>query len=261
MKKQYIPNKSLNPVLQARKLEKLQKELDLHGRNIDALSKVHDEHITILSNFARHDIKNSIQSMDSILSTNTSEELTDELLDSLRLNLKNIRETINNFTELVPHSSKSTFEIEQLITAVELLNRSSFHEENIKVIKELPDISFTFHLPFQSVVQMVNNVIINAMKALKTKTFGDKIIKLSVKLEGGMFFLNIFDNADKISRSNPDEIFEYGVSTTGGSGIGLYHAKYLCGLYKGEINLIQLEDNPDGFTKYFSIELPILKKQ
>lgn len=257
-KKKYVPKKHLNPIIQSKKIEKLGEDIELHRKNIDTISKSYDHHITMLSNFARHDIKNSVQSMDSILSTNTKEELTDEHIKSLNLNIKIIRETVENFTKLVPYSEKSNFKIEQLITAIELLNREIFYERNIVFKKELPEISFSFDLPFQSVVQMVNNLILNSVKAFESCEIEQKIIKMVVELKDDMFYLNIFDNASKIEPENPDVIFEYGFSTTGGSGIGLYHARYLCSLYKGDVKLICLEEK-DNFTKCFSINLPTIE--
>ncbi|MGF1636482.1 MAG: hypothetical protein ACFCUU_05370 [Cyclobacteriaceae bacterium] len=77
-KKKFIPQKRLNPEILKKKLDKLESEIALHRKNIDAISKSHDNHITMLSNFAKHDIKNSVQSMDSIISSNSADELTEE---------------------------------------------------------------------------------------------------------------------------------------------------------------------------------------
>lgn len=257
-KKNFIPQKRPNQVVLQKQIEKLDEKIQQHKKTLDAVSKSHDYHITMLSNFARHDIKNSVQSLDSILSTNSKEELTEDHLDSLKLNIKIIRETIENFTKLVPYGEKDHFEIGQLIVAVELLNREIFYEKKIEFLKEIPDMTFTFNLPFQSVLQMVNNIILNAVKAFEECNIKNKTIKFEVEIENEIFYLNIYDNANKIKQNNLDKIFEYGFSTTGGSGIGLFHAKYLCNLYKGDIKLVTL-DEKNSFTKYFSINLPTFK--
>lgn len=103
-KKKYIPKARHNPEIQARKIENNRIELLNIHKAVEALSISHDIHISYLGNFARHDIKNSIQSMDSVLSTTNSEEITDENILSLKTNLKVIRETIDNFSKLVPYS-------------------------------------------------------------------------------------------------------------------------------------------------------------
>lgn len=257
--KKYIPKKGNNPAILSKRVKELSEELSRHGKNIDAISKSHDIHITMLSNFARHDIKNSIQSIDSVISTNSAEEIKDEHLNSIKLNLKIMRETIDNFSKLVPHSDENKFSYHNLITAVELLNRNNFYENKITLIKENKlNQDIYFNLPFQSVIQMINNIIINATKAL-SKNETERKIKFSVSLKEKFINLNIFDNGEKVEKKIEHKIFEYGVSNTGGSGIGLHHAKYLCDLYDGSINYQSLEN--EEFTKYFSISLPIMLKE
>jgi signal transduction histidine kinase len=255
-KHNYIPKKSPNPVLVNRKLDELKKQVMLHGKNIDAIGKSHDTHITMLSNFARHDIKNSVQSMDSILGANTLEELTPQHLENLKLNLNIIRETIENFSRLVPYSENDYFNFDQLVTAVELLNRENFYINKIKLIKEIPEADYNFNLPFQSVLQMINNIIINASKAFDDSETQRKI-KIEATFDHKFFYLKIYDNASKISFKDINSIFDYGVSSTGGSGIGLYHAKYLCNLYKGKIEVLELPEI-DEYNKFFLITLPTL---
>ncbi|RXG26887.1 ATP-binding protein [Leeuwenhoekiella marinoflava] len=255
--KKYIPRKGNNPAILNRRIEKLEEELGRHGKNIDAISKSHAIHITMLSNFARHDIKNSIQSIDSIVSTNSSEEITDDHLNTIKLNLKIMRETIDNFSKLVPHSDEDKFSYNNLITAVELLNRDNFYENKISLIKEIEvNEEIYFNLPFQSVIQMINNIIINATKAL-TKVEKKRKIKFTVSRDNSFFKLKIFDNGEEVEKKIEHKIFEYGVSNTGGSGIGLHHAEYLCELYDGKITYHSLDD--EEFTKYFCISLPLMK--
>lgn len=256
-KKQDIPKKKSNPVILNRRIQELKNELRLQGKNIDAISKSHDIHISMLSNFARHDIKNSIQSIDSVISTNTPSEITDEHLKSIKLNLKIMRETIENFSKLVPHSDKDRFSYDSLVTAVELLNRDNFYANKISFTKENNlEQEIYFSLPFQSVVQMTNNIIINATKAL-SKIDSNRKIKFSVDKDEDFLKISIFDNGEEVAKEIENKIFDYGVSNTGGSGIGLYHAKYLCELYKGTIEYISLEN--DEYQKYFLISLPIIK--
>jgi signal transduction histidine kinase len=254
----YIPKKTINPIIVQKKLEKLEEELAIHGKNIDAISKSHDNHITMLSNFTKHDIKNSVQSIDSIISSNTIEELTQEHYNSLKLNLEIIRETINNFSKLVPYSSDDTFEFTDLLIAIELLNRESLYINKISFIKECSEGKITFKLPFQSVLQMINNIIINAIKAFNDNEIERKI-KLVAEFDSHFFYIKIFDNASSIPFKDINKIFEYGVSSTGGSGIGLYHAKYLCNLYQGKIEVFENEYFNE-FRKYFKITLPILNE-
>ncbi|MBX9889449.1 MAG: sensor histidine kinase [Flavobacteriaceae bacterium] len=253
-KKNYIPNPRYNPEVQAQKIEKNRRELQNVFKAVEALTLSHDNHISYLGNFARHDIKNSIQSMDSVLSTTSAQEMTEENILSLKTNLKVIRETIDNFSKLVPYSKDEKFEIKNLIIAVELLIRNDLYNNKIKLIKELPkEFNIYLNLPFQSVLQMFNNLFINAIKSLEQ--IENPTIKLVAFVNENFLTIEILDNGLLINEKSVDKIFEFGYSTTGGSGIGLYHAKYLCELFKGKI---EIKSKDDFYTKAFLVHLPIL---
>lgn len=253
-KKRFIPRPRHNPEVQARKIDQ-NRDLYLQIRKaVDAITVSHDNHISYLGNFARHDIKNSIQSMDSVLSTTTANEMTDEQILSLKTNLKVIRETMDNFSKLVPYSKDEKFDLKNLIIAVELLTRNDLYTNKIKLVREFPEESIYLNLPFQSVLQMFNNIFINAIKALELVE--NPVIKVSAFTNEENLTIEISDNGKKIEEKEKDKIFEFGYSTTGGSGIGLYHAKYLCELFNGNIEIIS--SNNDNFSKSFLIHLPIL---
>lgn len=259
--KQYIRPKYANPIAIKQEIETMRKEIqkdrDSLKAFLESLDKSNSTHITLLSNFAQHDIKNSVQSIDSIVSANSIEELTKEHIQNIKHHLNLIRKTIENFSKLVPYDKKDYFNFDTLITTIESLNRETFHSNKILFTKDIPEGEFNFNLPFQSVVQMINNIIINAVKAF-TPCIQDKKIKLLSSYDENNFYIKIFDNASNIPFDNIDSIFDFGVSSTGGSGIGLFHARYLCGLYKGSIEVCQLEDDKE-FNKYFFITLPIIK--
>jgi sensor histidine kinase regulating citrate/malate metabolism len=103
---------------------------------------------------------------------------------------------------------------------------------------------------------MFNNIFINSIKALESVE--NPIIKVSAYESAGQLTIEISDNGKEIDEKEKDKIFEFGYSTTGGSGIGLYHARYLCELFDGNIE-INFKKN-DNFTKSFLIHLPILNK-
>lgn len=255
-KKKYIPKSRHNPEIQARKLDKNRQDLLKIQKTVEALSVSHDNHISYLGNFARHDIKNSIQSMDSVLSTTNADEITDTDILSLKTNLKVIRETIDNFSKLVPYSKDKKFELKNLIVAVELLTRNDFYKSKIKLLKDLPkDYDIYLNLPFQSVLQMFNNLIINSIKSLEG--IEEPKIEIAAKIIDNKIIISVSDNGTIIEEKNKDKIFEFGYSTTGGSGIGLYHAKYLCELFDGNIELCC--DNED-YSKSFLVHLPIIEQ-
>lgn len=253
-KKKYIPNRAYNPAAQAKKIDQLADKLEIHRRDIQAISKSHDDHISYLANFARHDIKNAIQSMDCIVSTTNSDEFDSKVIDSLSTYLEVIRNTIDNFAKLVPYSVSGEFKLDNLMVAVELLARFDMQKNEIDIkfeyIRQSP---LHLKLPFQIILQMLNNLIINSIKALE-KIESKKIIVIG-SVDEKHLKVQIKDNGCPIEPENCNKIFDYGYSTTGGSGIGLYHATYLCNEFKGKI-ILDLE-NDGVYNKTFSITLPI----
>lgn len=255
-KKKFIPTSPYNPVVQKKKIDQLGDKIENHRRDLDAISRSHDVHISYLGNFAKHDIKNAIQSMDSIISTTAPTEFTQEKIDSLSQYLHVIRATMDNFAKLVPYSASGKFTLTTLMVAVELLTRADMEKDDIEIKLEYPKSSnIEIHLPFHGILQMLNNVILNSIKSLEKNT--EKKILISATLKECKIAFNISDNGTEIPAENHIKVFEYGFSTTGGSGIGLYHARYLCEQFKGEITL---DVETDGiYTKTFHIFLPILE--
>ncbi|MEA3444897.1 MAG: HAMP domain-containing sensor histidine kinase [Bacteroidota bacterium] len=251
-KRKYIPKKRHNPVVQAQKIDNLSEELDRLGKAIEALSQSHDNHISYLGNFARHDIKNAILSMDSILTVTTPEDFNEESIDTLAIYLKVIKTTMDNFVKLVPYSSKGTFQLPTLLIAVELLTRSDLQKNNIELETQVDrKLDTEIRLPFQSILQMINNLVINSVKALDN--IPEKKILLEANLTSDKLVIFISDNGRVIGENEKHKIFDYGYSTTGGSGIGLYHAQYLCDVFDGKIELS--DETRDSMTKTFCISL------
>ncbi len=253
--KKYNPTSIYNPAQQVRKLNQLKEKLEIHRRDIQAISKSHDNHISYLGNFARHDIKNAIQSMDSVFSTTKPREFDDSTINSLSTYLDVIRNTIDNFAKLVPYSTSGKFTLDTLLIAVELLARGDMQKNEIEMKFEYPKNSeILIELPFQVILQMINNVIINAIKALESIEIKKMLITASI--DHDVFKIEIKDNGCTILEDDLSKVFDYGYSTTGGSGIGLYHAKYLCEQYfEGSIKV--KVNTPGIYNKTFFITLPI----
>jgi signal transduction histidine kinase len=252
--KKYNPTSKYNPAFQARKLDSLAKKLEIHRRDIHAISKSHDNHISYLGNFARHDLKNAIQSMDSILTTTKPNEVDENTINSLSTYLDVIRNTIDNFAKLVPYSTTGRFKLDTLMIAVELLVRADMQKHEISVKFDYPrDSKVEIELPFHVILQMLNNLIINSIKALESVE--PKKLFINADINSKELTIKIHDNGTRIIPEDSKRIFEYGYSTTGGSGIGLYHARYLCDEFSGLID-VDLTEHED-FNKTFSITLPI----
>jgi signal transduction histidine kinase len=255
-KRKYIPLPKYNPVVHGEKLEKLQKEVTRVQNVLKMVIASYDRHVEHLANFANHDIKNTIQSMDSILFTNNYNEIDEEVWKSLKTCLHNIRSTFDNFSQLVPYSQTKSFTIDRLFIALTLLTKNDLHENEISFFLDYPKNSgIELNLPFQSILQLLHNLVINTINAFKVQRKNEQVLKIEAEIADEFCNIVISDNAFKIGDEIKDKIFEYGFSTTNGSGIGLFHAKYVCSEINGTISL-NLDVNEE-FTKSFIIKFPI----
>lgn len=231
--------------------QKLKDEVARHGKEIETISKSYDTQIALLGSFANHDLKNYIHSIDGIVSTRDSNEITDEDLESIRQNISLIRQTLNDFSKLVQHSDDCN--LSELVDSIRILNRATFVEQSIEFAFVEPEQNINFKIPFVSMLQLINNLVINAIKALNG--FENKKIYLQTKLDNDNLTLSVLDNGVKIPIDVQPKIFDYGFSASGGSGIGLFHAQYLCKMYNGSIHYQENE-----YDKGFVITLPIIKE-
>ncbi|KND16845.1 hypothetical protein AFK20_12695 [Enhydrobacter aerosaccus] len=242
-------------------LNALQIKLDRMSKNIDAQTEIHAAHLALLGNFASHDLKNSLQSIDAIISTHQHDELSEEHLQSIKYNVQLIRETLKNFSKLVIHSGDNTCTFDELIQAIKIVSRDTFSENNINFnVEQDYDTDITFHYPFTVMFLMLNNLVINAVKALEVVE-NDRKIEIHTVLTDENILIKVFDNAPKVDKTLEDKIFEFGYSTTNGSGIGLFHARYVCEIYKGTLNYHEETKKNHLLDKCFVIELPLIKEE
>lgn len=239
------------------KIDQQTKDLEGFQKTLDALSKSHANHLSLLSNFARHDLKNYTHSIDGIVSTCDANDITDEQLDSIRLNIKFIRDTLNDFAKLIVHDEGSNCEFEDLVTAIRTINRTSFAEKRITFVVT-NNVDITFNIPFTIMFQLLNNLIVNAVKAFEDYSNKSKMIALEAYVKGDQLVIEVSDNGKNIEEADKRNLFNYGFSRTGGTGIGLYHAKHLCDSNNGSI--VYSDRSELELNKCFIITLPIDKE-
>lgn len=255
-RKQYIPNRKYNTVVMAEKLERLQVSVLSHKHEIQAIEVSYDRHVEYLANFARHDMKNAIQSMDSVLSTVDADEITSEHIQALKTNIKLIRESIDNFSKLVPYSDGKGFSLKSFITAIELLTRIDVAQRDIKIsFIGVRDPTNNIIQPFHAIVQAAHNMIINSIKAFEDIESNNKHIELLTSIDNNICTVKVRDNGVVIPKENKDKIFEYGFSTSGGTGMGLCHARFLCEKINGNI-IVDVTPNEE-YTKEFILSFPL----
>jgi signal transduction histidine kinase len=96
------------------------------------------------------------------------------------------------------------------------------NKRNTIVIKKIRPLEITM---------MIDNFINNSIKAEATK------LEFIIKKNKEFLMIDIVDNGIGINDENRDKIFDFGFTTTKGSGIGLYHISEIIKNLNGTISL------------------------
>lgn len=253
--KTYNPGQRVNPIVLAKRQEKLRRDVEHWQQLLRSANEENSRHIEHLSNFVRHDMKNAIQGLDGII-YNAAEEgsVNADTLAQLKTAVSLLRSSLDNFAKIIPSSREQTTTMPDILVAVETLSRYSIQQGRVKcdfVYDRGADVKIQF--PFQTIVQIVNNFVINALNAFGGQS--ERRLRVEGLTEGGNCRILVHDNAPAIPEADRQRIFEYGYSTTGGTGIGLFHAKSQMDEIGGSITLS--ESGVEGYTKCFIIEFPI----
>lgn len=253
--RKYIPSQHPNPVVLSKKIEKLGDEVKHHRELLDSVNKANDLHVEQLSNFVRHDLKNAILGLNSILYNAKKDNSIPEVLQKqLDTAYSMIEASLDSFTELIPSTTESYTSLPKILNAVDLLSRASLKSSNIDVKFEYDRNSVVkIYYPFQTLVQVIHNLVLNSHHALRDII--DKKILVSGNIDDGVCIIKVYDNARMIDDEEKKKIFDYGYSTTGGTGIGLFHAKQVVIEMNGSIEVLH-SDLPD-YTKFFIITINI----
>ncbi len=165
-----------------------------------------------------------------------------------------LSQTIDDFkTYFHPNKEVVNIEIHELLqkTVNFTLSRVKDREINVHIDKESSIYIKTY---INELIQVVLNIINNAIDAHNESKLKNPIINLSVKDEGSDILIYIVDNAGGIKEENLPKIFEPYFSTKGknGTGLGLYMSQMIIEKqFNGKIK-VKVSEN---FTT-FIIRLP-----
>ena len=242
-----------NMVVLGKKIEKLQQRVDMQQHTLSAVTKSYERHMERLANIAKHDMGNAVQNMFATLMLWRG-KVDEAIIDELELSLKNLNSSLSNFGQLIPFNVKDSFLLPQMMEALVVLTRSDTQVNHIDFSVLYDRHSTTkIYQPFQPVLQMLHNIVINAEKSFDAKA-PQKIICVESNICNDTCVIRIKNNGKPIDDTIVGKIFDYGFSTTNGSGIGLAHARYLCEEIGAVINL---ERFVDSFTTVFTITIPL----
>lgn len=252
--KKYIPSKGTNPEELSKRINILNDKIDKNNKLAEMKEHALYEYITLMTNFASHDLKNAIHNLDGYVNTLDVNNVTKDNIDNINEFIKSIRKTISDFKTLAPDESKCDFALSELGKSIELLNRGLLNMHKIQAQYDYNKLdTTTVNQSLHNIIQIINNLIQNSIKALSNVTY-PKLIYVSIKIEGENVVIKVCDNGIGIKDENKDKIFKLHFTTTNGSGIGLYHARYIIESINGNISYLGSEDN---YKTVFTLKFPV----
>jgi len=260
-KKRYIPPPRFNPAVIAQKVDELNDKYEKLRVASDHKYQALQNFLTLLVNFASHDIKNAVHNLDGIVSTVTPATIVASDFDNMKVSLDHIRATLERFMDFNLKSNQDSFEMLQLFNSLEILHRPSLKYDNIKFKITYDGIPKTtlMHHDFLFLLYMLNNLMINSNWALKTNEIDDRRIELIISwyLMDKSIKILFCDNGCGIPVENREKIFTaYFTTREKGTGVGLTHVQYVINSFpEGKISLTT--DKIDGLITIFEIILPI----
>lgn len=204
-----------------------------------------------------HEIMNSVAPIASlaetiekrVVSVEQNETAKDELLEDITLGISTIRKRSANLLKFadtyrqlakVSLTSFAPVHISDLFESVEILLESQFEQKNIELEVVLKDFKLQIEGDLALVEQILINLIINAIDAVKDSK--NPVIKLSAYQQQEQVIIEVQDNGIGMSESLIDKIFiPFFTSKANGSGIGLSLSKQIMALHKGTITVNSIE--------------------
>jgi PAS domain S-box-containing protein len=192
---------------------------------------------------------------------NLSKELVDEqqrCLEALEELTKHVQH-VGDIIQLQQSHSKTKGLIEptsikELVEDTLKINAEMITRNRVEIIREIPHLP-TLLLDRHKVLQILTNLISNAIYALSKSDSEDKILKIQVnEQKNGRLRINVCDNGIGIPEDNLTRIFEHGFTTKKkGHGFGLHSTALAANELNGSIKAHS--DGP-GKGAVFTVELP-----
>ncbi|MHC4203276.1 MAG: two-component system sensor histidine kinase NtrB [Planctomycetota bacterium] len=239
--------------------ESIQKRV--RGSKITYLSDVvglFEEHAKELGTFMTNEERG--QKIPTFLA-NLSKELVDEqqrCLEALEELTKHVQH-VGDIIQLQQSHSKTKglvepTSIEEIVEDTLKINAEMITRNSVEVIREIPEIP-TLLLDRHKVLQILTNLISNAIYALSKSERDDRILKIQIsEQKNGRLRIDVSDNGIGIPEENLTRIFEHGFTTKKkGHGFGLHSTA----LSANELNgSIKAHSDGPGKGAVFTVELP-----
>ena len=227
--------KELNEFLEIKVQEKLD-ELLKRDRMLEAQSKqaVMGEMISMIAHQWRQPLSTitlqiSQLQFKKMLGEEASSDDIDKVLTQISNSVIYLSDTIDDFlTYFHPDKDADEIELHNLLQKAVNLALPKAKKIGVDIIVEKEyDIGLVTYI--NEFVQVVLNIINNAVDALEESKKDELKIKIMTQMQGDMIVINIIDNANGISDENILHLFEPYFSTKGknGTGLGLYMSQMI----------------------------------
>ena len=177
-----------------------------------------------------------------------SDKEVEETLSNINETVVYLAQTIDDFqTYFRPNKEKQNIEAQELIRKVVTFIRPRLKETYIELVI-LETESFRFQTYINEAVQVLLNLLNNAVDALISSKKGFKRLTIALEKRAGKIHIFISDTADGIEKENIAHIFEPYFSTKGknGTGLGLYMSQMI--MQKQFGSEIKVQSSPEGTT-------------
>ena len=133
---------------------------------------------------------------------------------------------------------KEKVRLNQLVKDALKIQKTTISANNIKLVKKLAPELPLFSIEKNKLMQVVINFIKNSCDAIgENQEIGEHRITISTAFEDQKISLMIADTGCGVDADNLKDIFEFGISTKGSSGFGLYYCKSFVEANNGVLTL------------------------
>lgn len=246
------------------KQKNLKEELQYSQQEKEILKKQNEQieqQVTYLKSITTKDVKELVAFQHHIgLYAKTAKNFTLDTIDLIKSGEYSSSECLDNLQQIILELEKIKI-ISKYITRDDFLSTAKkvkadlveFIFNYVKSIYELTtNKEFNIEIKTNKIVHIckfepikINIILDNLLSNSKKEQIGAKNVNIVFSHEGNDLLMEYIDDGKGIDSSiiNENSIFEMGVTTTDGSGLGLYHIKELLAEMKSEI---LVERQPQG---------------
>lgn len=164
-----------------------------------------------------------------LMGKDVQEEDIDKVLSDISDRVLYLSDTVDDFqTYFRPNKEKTSISVDELLSKVMTLNDARIKVSGLKIEMDI-DNQMILHIYLNELIQVLLNILNNALDAFEELSTKDKKINLDVFSDKKYIYFSIKDNAGGVEEENLVKLFEQDFSTKGkkGSGLGLYMSKMI----------------------------------